>query len=176
MAVRNIGLALGDAAVGQLEEWRERIPALEHRVFRCETDSKLDRHEWLRMPDGRLLKSDAVDHCETHDLIGCQDVAWDVAGASVEFDLDPSETAYLAAAVARYAGRVVDPELLEFLTLAYLAFRLGQTVLGAEMKSSCTADRQRLRARQAAFEARLRSLLQQIPSATRQGSWTCAVG
>jgi len=161
MAVRNIGLALGEAAVAPLDEWRERIPALERRVFRCETDSRLDRHEWLCMPDGRLLKSDAVDHCEAHDLIGCQDVAWDVGGASVEFDLDPSETAYVAAEVGRYAGHVADPELLEFLTLAYLGFRVGQTVVGAELESTCAADRRRLTARQAAYEARLRSLLLQ---------------
>ena len=177
MAVRNIGLAMGEAAVGPLDEWSERIPALERRVFRYETDSRLDRHEWLTMPDGRLLKSDAVDHCEAHDLIGCQDVAWDVAGASVEFDLDPSETAYVAAEVGRYAGHVVDPELLEFLTLAYLAFRIGQTVLGAELASTCAADRRRLTARQVAYEGRLRRLLlQQTACATRQASWTCAVG
>jgi hypothetical protein len=177
MAVRNIGLAMGEAAVEALGEWRGRIPALERRVFRYETDSRLDRHEWLTMPDGRLLKSDAVDHCEAHDLIGCQDVAWDVAGASVEFDLDPSETAYVAAEVGRYAGHVVDPELLEFLTLAYLAFRIGQTVLGAELASTCAADRRRLTARQVAYEGRLRRLLlQQTACATRQASWTCAVG
>jgi hypothetical protein len=129
------------------------------------------------MPDGRLLKSDAVDHCEAHDLIGCQDVAWDVAGASVEFDFDPSETAYVATEVGRYAGHVVDPELLEFLTLAYLAFRIGQTVLGAELASTCAADRRRLTARQVAYEGRLRRLLlQQTACATRQASWTCAVG
>jgi hypothetical protein len=177
MAVRNIGLALGEAGVERLKEWRKRIPELERRVFRCETDGKLDRYEWLRMPDGRLLKSDALDHCEAHDLIGCQDVAWDVAGASVEFDLDASETAYVAAEVGLYGGRAVDPELLEFLTLAYLAFRLGQTALGAELESVCAADRRRLGARQAAYEARLSSLLlQQTDCATRHESWTCAVG
>ena len=37
------------------------------------------------------------------DLVGPQDLAWDLAGAAVEFDLDPAELEFLADAVARRA-------------------------------------------------------------------------
>ena len=71
------------------------MPAgLKGAVRRVETDNRLHAWEWLHTPDGRLLKTDALDHHAGHDLIGCQDITWDIAGATVELDLsDRSETA-----------------------------------------------------------------------------------
>ena len=45
---------------------------LERCVRRIETDNRMHAHEWLVRPDGSLLKADAVDHCEAHDLIGAR--------------------------------------------------------------------------------------------------------
>ena len=42
------------------------------------------------------MKTDALDHAFGHDLVGCQDIAWDLAGAAVEFDLDTEERETLA--------------------------------------------------------------------------------
>ena len=39
------------------------------------------------LKDPTLLKTDALDHSEGHDLIGCQDIAWDVVGAATELEL-----------------------------------------------------------------------------------------
>jgi hypothetical protein len=90
---------------------------------------------------------DALDHHCSHDLVGAQDIAWDVAGAAIEFDLDAKERAWLAAVAGRTAGRLVDAELLEFMTVAYVAFRLGQSQLAA---LGAAAD---------GYERRLRELL-----------------
>ena len=141
MAKRNAGLALGDWAERALEHWSDRLASLEQRNAPMCIDGRLDRHEWLRTSDGKLIKTDALDHHESHDLIGCQDLAWDVAGASIEFELSPAQTRWLAAESGRRAARFVDPELLEFLTLAYLAFRVGHASMSAEM--SVLADRAR---------------------------------
>lgn len=82
-------------------------------------DGRLHAWEWIRTPDGRLLKTDALDHCRAHDLVGGQDIAWDVAGAAVEFDLPE-------AAVGRLGGAVgADPELVAFHRQAYPAFQAG---------------------------------------------------
>jgi hypothetical protein len=125
MCRRNVSIAFGENAVRALDRWN---PAeLSSRVRRIRTDNKLDRCEWLRLRDGRLLKTDALDHHQGHDLIGCQDAAWDVAGATVEFELDDHETAELVAAT----DQSVDPELLGFYRLAYCAFRLGAADLAA---------------------------------------------
>lgn len=88
-------------------------------------DSRLHRWEWLATAEGRLLKTDALDHSCAHDLVGCQDVAWDVAGARVEFGLDESETAQLSAGISRVCGRQVAPDLTEFFGWAYPAFQAG---------------------------------------------------
>jgi hypothetical protein len=80
-----------------------------------------------------LLKTDALDHHCAHDLIGCQGMAWDIAGAIAEFALNGDEAERLIAAAERASGRSVDRELLAFYRLAYACFRLGQATLAAEM-------------------------------------------
>lgn len=101
---------------------RARAAALAPQVRRVETDNALHPWEWLRLPDGTVLKADAFDHCAGHDLIGCQDLAWDVAGAICAFDLSQAETAVL---LKRLGGRV-SPDLFAFLLPCHAAFTLGQ--------------------------------------------------
>jgi hypothetical protein len=149
MCRRNLTLSLGEDAARAVEAWQPRLDLLSRRLVRVRTDNKLDRDEWLRLRSGRLLKTDALDHHCAHDLIGCQDVAWDVAGANVEFDLSAAESDQLIESTEQAAGRDVDCELLDFYKLAYCCFRLGQAEL--------TADE----ANAARYVAAVRSLLHQ---------------
>jgi hypothetical protein len=126
MCRRNISLAFGDEACQPLDRFDAR--ALQTRVRRLCTDNKLDREEWLRLPGGRLLKTDALDHHQSHDLIGCQDLAWDIAGTAIEFDLDANDLRRLIAASAC----AVDPDLLGFCRIAYPSFRLGRALIAGE--------------------------------------------
>jgi hypothetical protein len=119
MSRRNIGLVLGETAAEALDRWN--VESLAQTVVRVRTDNKLDRHEWLRGEDKRLIKTDALDHHQAHDLIGCQDPAWDVAGATVEFALACHECEQLVDAT----GLPIDRQLLEFYSVAYCSFRLG---------------------------------------------------
>ncbi|WP_294172567.1 hypothetical protein [uncultured Sphingomonas sp.] len=100
-----------------LANWSPDLDRL-HPTPVC-TDNRMARYEWLRLPSGQLLKADALDHHATHDLIGCQDVAWDVAGAIVELGLEPDEAGRLASATG------ADSALLDFYLTAYTAFRIG---------------------------------------------------
>jgi hypothetical protein len=131
MAVHNTRQALGSAAGDALAESLPPPQSLPP-PRRVATDNRLLPHEWLVLPGGRLLKSDGFDHCAAHDLIGCQDIAWDVAGAAVEFDLAPDETERLAAQIGQEAGLPVDRTLLASLRPCYLAFRMGACMLAAE--------------------------------------------
>lgn len=133
MARFNTAEALGDDAAALLETHLGNPSRLEPLVHRVETDNRLHRWEWL-VADGRLLKTDALDHAHTHDFIGPQDIAWDVAGAIVEHDLSEAEAAALQARMAARTGRPVVPELLGFLLPCYLAFQLGAWTMsnGAE--------------------------------------------
>src|SRR4051812_16866816 len=170
MSRRNVALAVGDAAARSLERWAPRLDALSRRVVRVRTDNRMDRHEWLRLSSGRPLKTDALDHHSAHDLIGCQDMAWDVAGAMIEFGLDGREAGALLAGTERGSGRHVDRELLEFYSAAYLAFRLGQASLAAQTCASGAAEIMRLRATAGRYAAEFQELLLESSCATRRES------
>jgi hypothetical protein len=82
-----------------------------------ELDGRMLPHEWIGS-----LKTDALDHYNDHFFPGCQDIAWDIAGACVEFGL-PDE-----ALVDRYLAIENDRTLrrrLQFYRTAYLAYRIG---------------------------------------------------
>lgn len=171
MARRNVSLAISDGAAAILDQWQERVDRLSRRVVRIRTDNKLEPHEWLRTSEGRLLKTDALDHHSAHDLIGCQDLAWDVAGAIIEFQLDGAEARRLLEATRQAAGRDVDAELLEFYGGAYLAFRLGQLSLAAEMSGADSSEAPRLSCRRNAYAEQLQQrLLESTRAPTRLDS------
>jgi hypothetical protein len=94
---------------------------------------------------GRLLKTDALDHHAGHDLIGAQDIAWDIVGAAYEFGLSGMETERLIGLVERESGARLDPELIAFLRPCYLAFQLGYYSLAARVDD--VAERARLQLR-----------------------------
>ena len=66
-----------------------------------------------------------------HDLIGCQDIAWDVAGAAIELKLTQGEVDALCGAIENESGHAVSAKLLEFLLPCYVAFQLGAASLAA---------------------------------------------
>ena len=131
MARYNSAQVLGDGFAESLGSWAPRLERLSAEVRPVETDNKPHAWEWLVLQDGRLLKADAVDHHDAHDLIGCQDVAWDVVGAAVELELDAAEQSILAEYVARVSGHDVSGPLMDFYRPCYLAFQLGHHTLAA---------------------------------------------
>jgi hypothetical protein len=161
MARFNTQAALGTEWEGALEPWRRGLDRLEGRVRRVETDNRLHLWEWLGTRDGQVLKADAVDHAEDWSLIGCQDIAWDVAGAIIELDLDPTERERLIAMVEHGAGRELDRDLLRLLTPCYLAFQLGSCALAADIVER-PDDAARLRRQASTYTERLRRVLTNV--------------
>lgn len=158
MARFNAGELLGAGAV-RLDGWRDRLAALSSRVVRVQTDNRCQPHEWRRRPDGSLLKCDAIDHCASHDLVGCQDMAWDVAALEAEFDLDAAAGARLRRAVEAAAGRPLDAELLAFYRPCYLAFRAGEHSLAAQTLAGWPAEQRRNEVAAARYAAALADTL-----------------
>ncbi|HEX7839143.1 MAG TPA: hypothetical protein VF469_16815, partial [Kofleriaceae bacterium] len=126
MVRRNATLAFGAAPA--LPGSPARLGA---RVRRVEIDGRLHAWEWLVGARGVLIKADALDHHAAHDLVGCQDITWDLAGASVELALSLAEQDRLARITGETSGRAIDPELLALLRPCYLAFQLGRHALAA---------------------------------------------
>ena len=107
-------------------------------------DGRLAPHEWLRTPAGGLLKTDGAGHVWDHTMVGAQPLAWDVAGALVEWGLDAPAAAPLLAAYQAAGGERLPAPTLAFYRLAYAAFRAGQCVLCAEMSGHDPAEQARL--------------------------------
>ena len=125
MALANIGEGLGAEIAACFDDLPARATALSASVRAVATDNRMHRWEWRRRAGGMLVKTDAVDHCESHDLIGCQDPAWDIVGAVIEFGWEGPETAKFLLGSAAGAGGGVDPALLAFYEPCYAAFQLG---------------------------------------------------
>ncbi|HYP06048.1 MAG TPA: MoaD/ThiS family protein [Bryobacteraceae bacterium] len=91
-------------------------------------DGRMLPKEWLQTEHG-YLKTDAVDHHDDHFFPGCQDIAWDIAGAAVEWGF-PVE-----ALADRFLRLVRDPTLyarLPFYRTAYCAYRYGYCQLALD--------------------------------------------
>ncbi|MFN3324748.1 MAG: hypothetical protein ACK5AZ_14720 [Bryobacteraceae bacterium] len=116
-------------------------------------DGRMLPHEWIATVD-RYRKTDGADHHRDDFFPGCQDAAWDLAGACAEFGLSPGARAYLLGQYRRASGDDAAPRLPYYL-IAYLAFRLGYvTVAAASAPESAEAARFQLQ------QVRYRSLLE----------------
>ena len=142
-------LAMARNNVAALRHWSPDVDALQPRVRPVLIDGRMAPHEWLRLPSGRLLKADALDHHASHDLVGPQDLAWDLAGAAVELDLPAHEIT----ALRQHLG--IDPGLLAFSLPAYSAFRIGAHRMSASMLAHSPEEQARHLAAADRLEARL---------------------
>ena len=125
----NVTEGLGEVGLDSLANVERTVGAL-GEVSAVAVDARLMPHEWLRTADG-YLKTDALDHHADHFFPGTADLAWDVAGFGVEFDLGTGAQAEVAEAVGRAIGDRRLPARLPFYRVAYTAARLGYAVMAA---------------------------------------------
>lgn len=140
MAVANAREALGEADAGKLERQLGRLSSFKDFIRPVRTDNRLHSWEWL-IADGGFVKLDALDHCEGHDLIGCQDIAWDVAGAIAEYEMSDDEAAALCAGIEAGGLARIDPALVAALLPCYLSFQLGLWATAAGPSAAMQAGR-----------------------------------
>jgi hypothetical protein len=155
--------ALGEAAAVRARQRGERPPSAPLPRY---GDGHMAPHEWLRTPGGAVIKVDSTGHAQDHTIVGPQPVAWDVAGAWVEWGLDTTAAAPLLAAYYAAGGTPLPPPILYGYRLAYAAFRLGQCHLCAAMTSD-PAEVARLWAACAFYRAALEAALGDEVGGTR---------
>lgn len=92
-------------------------------------DGRMLPHEWLATAEG-FFKSDGVSHGDDHFFPGPSDIAWDLAGAIVEWELRKEAAQYL---LERYRARSGDDarERLAGYLLAYKVFRMAYCDMAA---------------------------------------------
>ena len=137
------------AAPGTLERYREAFAGAPV----CAIDGRMLPYEWLLTAHG-YIKTDSLDHHDGHFLPGPQNIAWDVAGAGVEFTLQEAALADLGARVGG-AGLVAR---LPFYHVAYLAFRIGYSRLARESIAG-TPDAARFEALERRYRSQLTAAL-----------------
>jgi len=93
-------------------------------------DGRMMPHEWIISPDGNFLKVDNASHGDDHFFPGPTDIAWDIAGAIVEWRMDSAATHYFIAEYVRFSGDDVRQRLPEFM-MAYTVFRFGYCKMAA---------------------------------------------
>ena len=158
MLAYNTQRVLGPLFAEIVRDWQGRLPEIARLERPVLTDNKMHAWEWLVTPAGKILKADALDHYRGNDLVGPQDIAWDLAGAAVELDLGEAELELLADAVARRGGVPrAERVQLDFYTVAYLAFQAGRHALAAEaLDPTAPADSAGLRSEMERYAERLR--------------------
>jgi hypothetical protein len=102
--------------------WTDRPVALDGRML---------AHEWIETAAG-YTKVDAMDHHDDHFFPGCQDIAWDLAGGSIELGLTGPDQRHLLGRYRSLSGDQAIAGRLHPYAVAYLAFRLGYTTLASE--------------------------------------------
>lgn len=126
VVAKNLRALLGenaavDAAIAEFVLPVERIAT---------TDSRLAPHEWLRMDDGSLRKTDGIAHGDDHFFPGPTDIAWDLAGAIVEWEMNRNAQEYFLACYRRASGddakRRIGPWLIAYASIrgAFTAFAI----------------------------------------------------
>lgn len=92
-------------------------------------DSRMMPHEWIA-GNGQLMKTDSASHGDDHLFPGATDIAWDLAGAIAEWDLDPSQQEFFLGEYQRRSGDNPAARLPAYL-LAYSVFRMAWGRMGA---------------------------------------------
>lgn len=123
--------SLSEKVSARIALFEAQTDALGEAERRVATDNRMQAWEWLLCANGSILKADAIDHHAGHDLIGPRDIAWDAAGAIVEFNFDADEQARFTAHMEAEETPVRQP-LLDFFLPVYCAFQFGAAVMAAQ--------------------------------------------
>jgi adenine/guanine phosphoribosyltransferase-like PRPP-binding protein len=100
---------------------------LENPVF---ADGRMQPHEWLLTKEGRLLKTDSGSHGDDHFFPGATDIAWDLAGAMVEWRMNEEQAVAFLDLYRQASGDDASRRIDGFVT-AYTAFRCAYSMMAA---------------------------------------------
>lgn len=141
----NVSEGLGEEWAQPLDRFAALRPVISDNT-RVASDSRMLPHEWIATAHG-YIKTDAVEHHDDHFFPGLQDIAWDIAGTIIEFQLDSAASAYLVNQYESLSGDDGLCDRLAFYRIAYLAFRFGYTSLcGGEFRLHAERYRRLLQA------------------------------
>jgi hypothetical protein len=93
-------------------------------------DARMMPQAWLQTEDGRWLKLDAALYGDDHFFPGPCDIAWDLAGIIVEWELNRSARELLLARYRQASGDDASNRMQAY-DLAYATFRMAWSRMAA---------------------------------------------
>jgi hypothetical protein len=93
-------------------------------------DGRMQPHEWLLTADGLMLKTDSGSHGDDHFFPGPTDIAWDLAGAIVEWEMSAEQSSTFLELYRRTSGEDATSRIEHFVR-AYSVFRAAYCLMAA---------------------------------------------
>ncbi len=140
VVAQNVEVLLGGAALAGTRLASLVAGGALHVERMATTDSRLAPHEWLRLDDGSVRKTDAIAHGDDHLFPGPTDVAWDLAGAIIEWEMDRDARAHFLTAYRRASGDDASKRLDAWL-VAYATIRGAFSLYALQTSSAMEARR-----------------------------------
>jgi hypothetical protein len=134
--------ALQQMAEHNFQELRFDLPprlSLEKPVI---ADGRMQPHEWVLTPQGQMLKTDSGSHGDDHFFPGATDIAWDLAGAIVEWQMDLVQAQAFLEIYGRATGDDARTRIEDYIK-AYTVFRCAFCLMASNAMLG-TAEQPRL--------------------------------
>lgn len=122
--------ALQKMAGHNLRELGLDLPVELHLEYPVIADGKMQPHEWLVTKEGRLLKTDSGSHGDDHFFPGLTDIAWDLAGAIVEWRMNEQQAKSFIDLYQSTSGDDPSKRIDGFIK-AYAVFRSAYCLMAA---------------------------------------------
>ena len=140
---------------------RENFPYFAKEMFISHSpvisDGRMQPHEWLMNDDGSIIKTDATSHGDDHFFPGPTDIAWDLAGAVIEWKMDHQAANYLLSRYQKLSGDDASHRFPAFL-LAYTVFRMGYCKMASEAECG-SSEKARLHSAYRRYREKVQELL-----------------
>ncbi len=151
----NVGETFGGEAAERVAD----LPV--HRMVIA--DGRMLPHEWIS--GASMKKTDNATHGDDHFFPGAVDIAWDLAGAIVEWSMTEDAAQYLLKHYCRRSGDDVRARIDAYL-LAYCVFRMAFCGMGAFSMRGCSEEA-RLRGAAAHYRHLVNAQLNSTPKLER---------
>jgi hypothetical protein len=128
----NITESIGDSFLDKLNIYQKYIDDSLYMKNGTAVDGKMQLHKWFHY-ENRYIKTDHTDHHHDQFFPGNQDIAWDIAGGCIEWNLNNDHEKYFIDAYIKESGdtSVVNRVLPN--KIAYCAFRVGISKLFSQV-------------------------------------------
>jgi hypothetical protein len=108
-------------------------------------DGRMQPHEWLLSANRKMLKTDSGSHGDDHFFPGPTDIAWDLAGAIVEWEMNPEQEKTFLEMYRRVSGDDAGSRIEHFV-IAYSVFRTAYCLMAANALGEGDESRRFIRA------------------------------